>query len=328
MTSSDIQEDIAHYQELVRSYKKTLRVLELQASKFGVHVPAHIEIDIESTKEKISLCEEEIKNLNNILLSTMTNQSSHSQGIHQSTNIDASMTSVRTSNYEQDNKPDVETTYIPLKGKRTMLQHILRLLARAATLIACVSLAFPWLQWEGQPSTYWYFGELLSHHIYEIEYNLSLTALVLLLGLIPFDRFINDVESAHWRLLWASITSLPAWDAVAYYFIKANHSISMFGDNRRDAIVTKIPHPGVYIMLISYIIIFVISFSEIKIYPFVKVLPKTYKIAVIGWCLLNIFVLIVGIKYSDGAAIARTLIVSVPVIISFMISSRSINRRL
>jgi hypothetical protein len=49
----DRQDDLKHRMDLISEYKKRLRVLEIKAAKFGIHVPDFIEIEIQEIKDKI-----------------------------------------------------------------------------------------------------------------------------------------------------------------------------------------------------------------------------------------------------------------------------------
>lgn len=68
MSINELQEDIDHNKELISSYKKSLRILELKAAKFGLHIPLYVQIEIDSTNERISASEEKIKQLEQKLL--------------------------------------------------------------------------------------------------------------------------------------------------------------------------------------------------------------------------------------------------------------------
>ena len=56
MKVEEIKEEIAHQHELIRGYRKRQRVLEQQAAVFGLHVPPHIQIEVDELGEKIQSC--------------------------------------------------------------------------------------------------------------------------------------------------------------------------------------------------------------------------------------------------------------------------------
>jgi hypothetical protein len=62
MSNSDHQDEVNHKIALVTEYKKQLRLLELKAVKFGLHVPTYIEIEIQDIKDKLSKIDESIYN--------------------------------------------------------------------------------------------------------------------------------------------------------------------------------------------------------------------------------------------------------------------------
>jgi hypothetical protein len=64
MDADELKEEIQHQQELIKGYRKRQRVLEQQASVFGLHVPPHIQIEIDDLQEKIYECEDMIAKLN------------------------------------------------------------------------------------------------------------------------------------------------------------------------------------------------------------------------------------------------------------------------
>jgi hypothetical protein len=53
MNESNSQDDLNHKMELVSEYKKQLKILELKAAKFGMHVPVYIEREIQDIRDKI-----------------------------------------------------------------------------------------------------------------------------------------------------------------------------------------------------------------------------------------------------------------------------------
>ncbi len=53
-SNSDLEEDIAHNWQLIREHKRVLRVLELRAAKFGLHVPPYVQIEIDEIKNTIN----------------------------------------------------------------------------------------------------------------------------------------------------------------------------------------------------------------------------------------------------------------------------------
>jgi hypothetical protein len=54
------EEEIAHNLILIKEYKRTLWKLEEQAAKFGSHAPPHIQAEIDSISERISVYENNI----------------------------------------------------------------------------------------------------------------------------------------------------------------------------------------------------------------------------------------------------------------------------
>jgi hypothetical protein len=69
MRADEIEQDIEHKLELVKNYRTRQRVLEEQAALFGLHVPAHIQIEIGTLSEKIQTCEQKIETQQNMLIS-------------------------------------------------------------------------------------------------------------------------------------------------------------------------------------------------------------------------------------------------------------------
>jgi len=57
----EIKEEIEHQEALKRGYRKRLRKLEEQAAIFGLHVPPHIDIEIDELKERIEECDKKIQ---------------------------------------------------------------------------------------------------------------------------------------------------------------------------------------------------------------------------------------------------------------------------
>ncbi len=60
MDADEIREEIAHNKALIKEYKKSLRVLELQAAKFGLHVPPYIQIEIDEIRERVQSFEQSV----------------------------------------------------------------------------------------------------------------------------------------------------------------------------------------------------------------------------------------------------------------------------
>jgi hypothetical protein len=51
-----VKEEIERTQVLLREHRKYFSKLELKAAKFGMHLPPYLEIETDTTKEKIDLC--------------------------------------------------------------------------------------------------------------------------------------------------------------------------------------------------------------------------------------------------------------------------------
>lgn len=62
-----LQEEIDHTKKLIKVYLKRLRILEIQAATFGILVPPHIQIEIDTTKENIQKCHFSIDTKNRVL---------------------------------------------------------------------------------------------------------------------------------------------------------------------------------------------------------------------------------------------------------------------
>jgi CheY-like chemotaxis protein len=63
MDADELKEEIRHQHELLKEYRKQMRVLQLQAAKFGdAYVPAHIRIEIDGLADAMMWTGREITN--------------------------------------------------------------------------------------------------------------------------------------------------------------------------------------------------------------------------------------------------------------------------
>lgn len=60
MTPEEINDDIAHKNQLIHTHKRNLHQLKLQAATLGLHTPPHIKITIEDTEKEIATLQEHI----------------------------------------------------------------------------------------------------------------------------------------------------------------------------------------------------------------------------------------------------------------------------
>jgi hypothetical protein len=67
MGLEEIEEEIEHQKALIKSYRKRMRVLEQQAAAFGLHVPPHIQIEIDELAERIEACKKIIEHNEHML---------------------------------------------------------------------------------------------------------------------------------------------------------------------------------------------------------------------------------------------------------------------
>jgi hypothetical protein len=63
MKKHEEEDDLNHNLELIAIHKRSLRVLELQAAKFGIHIPPYIQIEIEEIRATISSLENKVNEL-------------------------------------------------------------------------------------------------------------------------------------------------------------------------------------------------------------------------------------------------------------------------
>jgi hypothetical protein len=68
MDADEREEEIAHQQELIKGYRKRQRVLEQQAAVFGLHVPPHIQIEIDDLNETIQQCKNKLSDCKSNLI--------------------------------------------------------------------------------------------------------------------------------------------------------------------------------------------------------------------------------------------------------------------
>lgn len=57
------QEALAHYRELLNAFRARKRALEVQAAKFGIHVPPHVVTELEEVNESIQQLAARVKTL-------------------------------------------------------------------------------------------------------------------------------------------------------------------------------------------------------------------------------------------------------------------------
>ena len=61
--AEDLAEEIAHYRTLIKESQKRLRVLEVQSVKFGLEVPPHIQLEVDTINERIKAYKDDINRL-------------------------------------------------------------------------------------------------------------------------------------------------------------------------------------------------------------------------------------------------------------------------
>ena len=71
MDTDELREEIQHQRELQKQYRKRLRVLEQQVAKFGIHVPAYIQIEIDEINEMNQDCEQKIQGHKDIITASL-----------------------------------------------------------------------------------------------------------------------------------------------------------------------------------------------------------------------------------------------------------------
>lgn len=67
LSDEEIQEtleEIRHNQVVIKTYKKRLRVLEVQIAQFGMHTPPHLQVEIDDIQDKIQERSQSIEKLN------------------------------------------------------------------------------------------------------------------------------------------------------------------------------------------------------------------------------------------------------------------------
>jgi hypothetical protein len=60
-TAEDIDEQVTHYRTLIKESQKRLRFLEVQSVKFGIEVPPHIQLEVDTINENIRTYQNKIK---------------------------------------------------------------------------------------------------------------------------------------------------------------------------------------------------------------------------------------------------------------------------
>lgn len=73
--AEDFKDQFKHNHELIKEYNKRLRVLELQAAKFGLYVPPHIPIEIDEITEKVRICEQVIEKIERVFVTKIPKES-------------------------------------------------------------------------------------------------------------------------------------------------------------------------------------------------------------------------------------------------------------
>lgn len=56
MNHEEITQEIERTKLMLAEHRKYLKKLEVKVAKFGLHTPPYLEVDIDTTKEKIELC--------------------------------------------------------------------------------------------------------------------------------------------------------------------------------------------------------------------------------------------------------------------------------
>jgi hypothetical protein len=62
-TTEDTNEQVTHYRTLIKESQKRLRFLEVQSVKFGIEVPPHIQLEVDTINENIRTYQNKIKML-------------------------------------------------------------------------------------------------------------------------------------------------------------------------------------------------------------------------------------------------------------------------
>jgi hypothetical protein len=61
VNAEDIDEQVTHYRTLIKESQKRLRFLEVQSVKFGIEVPPHIQLEVDTINENIRTYQNKIK---------------------------------------------------------------------------------------------------------------------------------------------------------------------------------------------------------------------------------------------------------------------------
>jgi hypothetical protein len=61
VNTEDIDEQVTHYRTLIKESQKRLRFLEVQSVKFGIEVPPHIQLEVDTINENIRTYQNKIK---------------------------------------------------------------------------------------------------------------------------------------------------------------------------------------------------------------------------------------------------------------------------
>jgi hypothetical protein len=56
MDADEVKKEIVHQRELIKEFREHLRILEIQAAKYGLLAPPHIQTEIEGVKKSIQSC--------------------------------------------------------------------------------------------------------------------------------------------------------------------------------------------------------------------------------------------------------------------------------
>ena len=60
MHANELKEEIVHQRMLIQEHQKHIRLLEMQAAKFGLSAPTHLQIEINETTDAMQKCREKI----------------------------------------------------------------------------------------------------------------------------------------------------------------------------------------------------------------------------------------------------------------------------
>src|SRR5262249_14998222 len=63
MDANELKEEIVHQRMLIQEHQRHLRLLEIQAAKFGLSAPTHLQLEITEVADAVQKCREKIETI-------------------------------------------------------------------------------------------------------------------------------------------------------------------------------------------------------------------------------------------------------------------------